>query len=671
VLKKYESKMQLVSVVRALQAIKEGEFLPVDMKDRCLATIGKMSYVNTDDSVPNIFKNTENFVRLYFKYQTNKNQPVFTNIKYAYNAMGKTSYIGDVDALRVNQMDNVVGGGEKPSYQRNGIVKLNDAPKEEKDKKIVAYAPLGSAFTDLGQLGPGNITITEYYSLIAAFAGRSMTKVVDTSSELIKEFIGFSKSWLEPFIEGTDVSDIIEVDPVDKFREINVGKKSVRAIQSKLDAYNKVVNECEEGKDVRENWFSCFVKLEDSTKVVGGTARVRPRLIMTMSDYFTVRICQVMDILKAWCHGPFSVYQVKGLTLFEFIEKIESATDGKHMVTDYSAFEASVFGAIKDIENYVITSLLNKSRLETVSKLWIDVNDFWEKKEHVNIKNRNRKLKNRAGVFSIDSRCSGDYHTSVGNGIVNACLNAFAYFKKVGSMEGFSCIVEGDDGIIDPEKTDTAIINNCGFSFSQDVMGFNCGDTDFLRCRWVQGRCLVNVGRALKNLFWVTSSTPISDERAKEILRAKALSLHSTCPNHPILSKAIERILRSTNQLSSKKLGKLNADMNRKFGVSKHLNMRIEELSYSDYSFVDDSLRALVSEGALGFPPIPIWLQYELEDRLINDEHFYVGNLLDEYDDIRNAKLCYQWKTAQPASRLSFEMIETMKILANPGDASI
>lgn len=657
----------LVSIVRGAQAIKEGEFLPQDSKSKCLATIGKMSYVNSDDSIPGLFKNTERFVMFYFEKQHLSSQIQFENVKYAMNAQGRTSYIGDQDIIRVNQMDNWAGGGgaAKPEYRYNGVVRLNDEPLEvEKEKKQIGIAPLGAVHTDFGTLGPGNITITEHYSLIAAFAGRSMTKIVDDSSKLMKEFISFSKKFLTEFIEQTDIDDIEEKDVVECFRDINRKKKTKAQIDAKVREYQDVVGENNEGKNCRGNEFSCFVKLEDSTKMVDGKARVRPRLIMTMSSWFTVRICQVMEILTAWCHGPFSKFQVKGMSVSEFCARVQEMTDGAHMVTDYSAFESSIFGAVKEVENYVVSRLLWRSRLDSVATEWLKVNGNWEKKKG-NIKERNRKLKSRAGTFSIDSRCSGDYHTSVGNGIVNVCLNAFAYFKKMGTVVGFDCIAEGDDGIIDPIKTDVSIVNALNFVFSCDVMGQNSGDTDFLQCRWMEGKCLLNIGRTIKSLFWVISSNMMSAERAKEILRCKALSVHATCPNHPILSAAIQRILFNTKPVRKKTMEQLNDNFQLKFGVSKFL----QEIIVDNVKFgpILDSDRALVAEGAIGFPPIPVWLQLEIEHRLLNDEIFYIGSLLDEYEDIKKAKRCSQWKRSSPILEKSAEMISVLKILANPG----
>jgi len=657
----------LVSIVRGSQAIKEGEFLPDDSKSKCLATIGKMSYVNSDDSIPGLFKNTERFVMFYFSKQHLSSQIQFENIKYAMNAQGRTSYVGDQDIIRINQLDNWAGGGRghKPSYSSNGVIKLKDEPLDaDNEKKQIGCAPLGAVHTDFGTLGPGNITITEHYSLIAAFAGRSMTKLVDDSSKLMREFISFSKAFLNEFIDQTYVDDIEEKNVVDCFREINKKKKTKAQIEAKVREYQDVVNENNKGRSCRGNEFSCFVKLEDSTKMVGGQARVRPRLIMTMSSWFTIRICQVMEVLNAWCHGPFSKFQVKGMSVSEFCARVEEMTNGAHMVTDYSAFESSIFGAVKEVENYVVSRLLWRSRLDSVATEWLKVNESWERKKGVE-RERNRKLKSRAGIFSIDSRCSGDYHTSVGNGIVNVCLNAFAYFKKMGTIVGFDCIAEGDDGIIDPVKTDVSVVNALNFVFSCDVMGSNCGDTDFLQCRWMEGRCLLNIGRTIKSLFWVISSNMMSAERAKEILRCKALSVHATCPNHPILSAAIQRILFKTKPVRKKTMGELNENFQLRFGVSKHL----QEIIVDNVKFgpILDSDRALVAEGAIGFPPIPIWLQLELEDRLLNDEIFYIGSLLDEYEDIKKAKKCSQWKRKSPILEKSAEMIGVLKVLANPG----
>lgn len=49
---------------------------------------------------------------------------------------------------------------------------------------------------------------------------------------------------------------------------------------------------------------------------------------------------------------------------------------------------------------------------------------------------------------------------------------------------------------------------------------------------------------------------------------------------------------------------------------------------------VDETMRARIEMGAVGFPPISACNQMALEHRFLHDDVMYVGRILDDYDDV-------------------------------------
>merc|ERR1719319_222873 len=104
----------------------------------------------------------------------------------------------------------------------------------------------------------------------------------------------------------------------------------------------------------------CFVKYESNIKRRGGKLKVRPRLIMTMSDLMQFELCYLSNISNVWYDGPIEQFQVKHMNPQSMIERIREAQDRTHCVTDYSAFESSITADIRFIENYVIVKLCER-----------------------------------------------------------------------------------------------------------------------------------------------------------------------------------------------------------------------------------------------------------------------------------------------------------------------
>jgi hypothetical protein len=638
----FEYSKYIVSVVRAVQAIKEIQLVPEADRVKVGLGILRLNIANTNDSISNIYADTNCYVNDWLKYSKISDSASFIVRTVAYNANGITSYVPNMNAIKTNQ-EGLFEGNHNAVF--NGIRFQGGFMKKLK-RNIVAYSPVKGVFTDLGQLGPGNVCVTDPYSLIAAFVGRSMSSPVVSSDEDVKlmgEFLDFGKSFLDRHIDSVDLDGISEEDPCKYFEELYYGKRSVAWIKNMVESYRLFE------KGLMNNDFnrcSCFVKLEDSTKVVDGEARVRPRLIMTMSNRLLIEMCQIMKLISRWNDGSFKEFQVKHMEVDDFIRKVEHMSERNHTVTDYSSFEGSIFGRMRELEHHVISRLCGRANMPNTLKVY----------EEVALKPR-RLYTNMGLVFRINSRCSGDFVTSFGNGIVNVCLMAFCAFKNGADMSRFTMIAEGDDGLSDPTYVNVPLLKQLGFKFSSELLGFLPGDVDFLRRRWMGGLCYLNVGRVLKNIFWVLTTENLSFRKQMAILRCKGLSLHYSSPGHPILYEIVNRIERLTRGFYSfKGIQKWVSNYNH-FGVDVD-----ENTSYPRSVGVNEQMRLAIAEGAMGFPPIPYVVQLELERRIRDDEYIYIGSLLDEYDDIMGAKLCEQWKSNEELE-FSSEMLQALDII--------
>lgn len=643
----------IVSVVRANQLYKELQcYAGTDLTISMLSVL-KSNYANTDEIIPNIYANTIEYVKwLVERSSKQRVNPVFYT--QAYNAQGHTSYVGNLNMVAINQFAVSVGRSIFSSMQgeflitskrfnrliHNNLGVINNgfkAFKEEnlkiKPRKIVSYCPLGSLITDQGQLGPGHLCVTEPYSLLAALAGRSMVKIpVD-----VQEFFKFSQKEVDRLLSMTEVPEWTNEDPVDNFIKNNKGKRSRKFIQSKVDQYNEFL----QGKSSKKYFQnSCFVKFEDSSKLVNGKTRVRPRLIMTMSDYFSMVLSPLVQVVHTWNESYISKYQVKNLTPEEFVEKVANFTEKEHIVTDYSAFESSVSYMFKLIEDYFAVQLLTKMRMFRTLEHFRKLNKF------------GRVLHSTIGKFVISSRCSGDYFTSTFNCLINYLINAFSCYKLLGKH--LDLIVEGDDGLTKPTQIDAKLINSMGFGFSSNVKGSKPGDVDFLRKRWLHDNSYISVGRALKNLFWVNSQQAVKPSRQRAILRAKALSYYFSSPGCPVITSAINYILKNTSGANYFVGLEKYMSYNDKFDVRKIGR------NYGTIP-INESMRGPISEGATGFPPIPVVIQLELEKRFEKGE-FYVGSLLSDYDDISVTAGNHTWYNDNLES-VSDELLDVIEIV--------
>jgi hypothetical protein len=606
--------------------------VPVDQVD--WAFLNRMKWSNTNCTEnQGIIANTKRYI-LYVYKTHNVNGGLVSRVLgnrglVAINTLSSKAYISP-EALNIIASNQNVGKVNGTGNYVKSMVPVQDPVKS----RPVATAVIGSPRTDGGHLGPGLLPVTDQIGILTAFAARSMT-YVEPEDNIIDEFVEFSKTFLQPFIDGTDCTELTDEDPIVYFRNHYRGKRSQSWIEGQINQFNFY----ESGlADISFDSHSCFVKLENSSKEVDGTYQLRPRLIMTMSPVMLFKCCRILAVVDRWNRGPFSRFQVKDMDPAEMIQKIMEFSDRAHTVTDYSSFESSITGRIRVIENFVIESLLAKAGMHETLR------DF-----------RNyvfgpRELRSHGLRLQIDSRCSGDPHTSCGNGIINVCIAAFCASKSNVDLNTEFIIAEGDDGITSTGLIDIDIVKRVGFKFSESVSGFYCGDTDFLRRRWINGKVYLNIGRAM-SVFWVKAKANLTKDKLLFLLRCMGCSLHHMSPGHPVLYAIVKRIGLETQKAKKFNNWFLHIDMYKwpDFDVDNY-PMDVE---------CDVTMRDEIALGAIGFPPLSVSTQIELENIFLTSPDMYIGDRLNHYDDV----LCYVQSLVDNESQTSIYSESVVRLL--------
>ena len=476
--------------------------------------------------------------------------------------------------------------------------------------------------------------MTDEKGRVAAFLGRGCSKKSDKDAEMMSLFLEESLEFLQFYIDGTEMNVPPEDFSVDglikQFIKTNRKKKSAKWIDSKCREYRRYMMGGMSASQVRKyKRHSCFVKFESNIKrikqiddmLAGGVSRqvkralvkARSRLIMTMSGLMQFRLCYLSNIAEAWYDGPIEVFQVKHMDPEKMISRIREKQDQAHCVTDYSAFESSIDADVRKLEMEVIRRLCYKAGYyETVRQM-----------DRMGL-DAGRTLHAGRFDFLLNTRCSGDYWTSLANGIVAICLMKFCHKRNMLDAQEFSMLAEGDDGLVPLNVPDEALLESLGFEFSSSTSGTRPGDTDFLRSLWDNKRWL-NVGRVLSKIFWVKKACHLRVSKQKFLLRTMALSLHHLSPGHPVLWAVVKYIEKETRGMSGFKSASVYLDTWKEWDLSG---------SFPDVT-CDEGMRSRVAEGADGFPPLPLTVQLQLEQKILAGDLDFQG-LLSDYSDFED-----------------------------------
>lgn len=624
----------LVSNVRAAQTMTEMQALAGSGRDPELAkpTISRLREVNTNIALPNVFYDTYRWCDIYARslhWSFDRYNPTAGLIQL--NAPNVEAIIPNFDIVQQNQL---LGMGRKRPYTH--ITSL-DITKKSKRNVPVAVAPIGVPITARGKLSAGLIGVTDAPGVLAALAGRALTKDFSKVDDaFFNDYASYTKKYFDRALDTIDVSNLdhkMLKSPIATYVYHNTGKKSATVIKDIITKYRRYRAGRMTSFERRQfEMRGAFVKLESNVKhvVVDGEDKIkgRPRNIFTMSPLMSVELSPLLSyfplVYKAFGYNDKHVK----IDPSEMIARVMEVTRNFHMVTDASSFEASLDMKFREIHDYIIISLCER------------IGDNQTLRNFLKFENQPAPEYQTHGLkFKLGTLGSGMYWTGFQNWIMMTSLNVYLCY-----LEGIrvDAVFEGDDGIIGLPLTRGKFdeisarweinMTRLGIKFSSNLSGTENGDVDFLRKRFVGGKMLLNIGRSM-NVFWVMRGANLASPKQLFLLRCKGLSLHHLSPGHPILWAIVLRI------------GYLTRSVNY-FRTAKHFldcwKIKEEDIhgKYPRELSCDESLRPLVADGALGFPPIPIHVQLILEERILDfTKDIYFGNLLNDYPEINDAVL--------------------------------
>lgn len=273
--------------------------------------------------------------------------------------------------------------------------------------------------------------------------------------------------------------------------------------------------------DARKAVVKNFLKIETSTNCTD------PRNISPRSDEF---LCIIGPFVSAIEHRLIDApFLVKGLSISDRDVKLGCVGRGLqhypyYIETDYSRFDMSIsLEYLEDVENVLLTSCFDDD----------DYNKCFE------LAMRTRGICDIGLTYEVlGTRCSGDAHTSIGNGLINY-FNTWLAFENL-PTGSWTSVHEGDDGLIglDSQVVDAAMYNLHLFpvlGFQLKVLRFRCFSQTTFCGRWLAADSagvvsMCDLPRTLSKFHTICSD---GDERS--LLLAKCLSYYHTDRATPIL----------------------------------------------------------------------------------------------------------------------------------------
>jgi len=366
-----------------------------------------------------------------------------------------------------------------------------------------------------------------------------------------------------------------------------------------------------------------IVKYEESSKGFGLT---KCRGITIMKGEAYVYLYRILQIQKKIYADPFlSRWMIKGKTPDELIEQLSTIIEWTHRSQDISGFEKGILHCLREpLENKLIYGAFR------LLGLYVEAEYFLE---FVGANNKRmpgaRKVSHEFFTVYLMIRCSGDFWTSLANGLVNISLILTGHRIKTRAVydsidywwvdaSRLHFVTEGDDALI-PLWMWHDIASKLGMSYSLVSVSHKPGGSDFLKVlhypiRNDQGAPfkLLNVLRALRSLSYVTM-TGGNPNKIKFLLRAKALSMHYLSPGHPILYALCQRIGYLT--AGAREYSGWESDVDVKWGVEKLSAESIRQRFPVSYPTVE--MRAAMQDSVcLESPSITVDEQLLLERML-------------------------------------------------------
>lgn len=486
--------------------------------------------------------------------------------------------------------------------QKRGDSTPGPPPKVDVKTEVpIARAPWGVGQTDAGPIGIGLFPTPCGATLAQAAAGRSMvTPVVDEDET--EQFLRFAADFLETVLGNFELKEALtgQVEQEDSFEAYRAGYAdkvsagTLAAHKILWDSYHDgTISRGDRRKFLRKTYF---VKTEHNAK----QGRGRPRMIAQMSLFEKISAYQIVGLYKIYNETVGRSYQVKGVSREEFAELVSAATSRRFTITDYSSYETSLSARLRAASEVVLAEGLCEAAGFTRTRGAL-----------ASIMGPKSLLHSSFVQFLLGSRCSGNFETSTGNGLINHLLICYCWsLHQIKNPElkdekvPFH-LCEGDDGVVSDDFMDPDVLLRLGFKYSTEVSGVNPGEADFLSVGYIDGQSYPDVFKTCNKLLWAVGCPEMRNSRHQFLTRAKAYSCWLSHGDHPIIGALVVKIGELTSRASSFK------------GSEKFLNRWGGETNaiadYPTKSSPTDARRSIVHHGVAGFPPIPVAIQKQCE----------------------------------------------------------
>lgn len=293
-----------------------------------------------------------------------------------------------------------------------------------------------------------------------------------------------------------------------------------------------------------------FNKLECCLKSIGPT--VKPRGIVTMPLRIYVEAIHTLAAQEIIYACPsVERWMIKHCDTSAVFEKVRQVYSQPHVSQDISGFENALVPEVRLIEQLVVPGVLKALGFPKEANVVRD------------IMGRCRKIKTPNAKYDVNVRCSGDFWTSLGNGLVNIALILTGdYVRKGrpaltrwwGQARNLTFVTEGDDALLPAALQNREVTQGLRMEFSLLTVADQPGGADFLKVAYypiydANGRFQGKLGNTLR---WARGLTFVFGENFREskrlfLLRAKAWSIHYLQPGHPMTSALVFLIGRLTS----------------------------------------------------------------------------------------------------------------------------
>jgi len=312
------------------------------------------------------------------------------------------------------------------------------------------------------------------------------------------------------------------------------------------EAYHQVVSQ--DGLTRKDAIVKCFLKMETSTKLTD------PRNISPRSDSFLSVIGpRISAIEKHLHHAPFLV---KGLDLQKRDEKMRGLLDfDTYVETDYSRFDMTIsYDWIQCVQDRLLLAFFPDDVMF---------------KQALELARHTKGVSGNGMKYSIlGTRCSGDAHTSIANGLINAFNTQILFRDLIVSphcveIEGvaeegvMASWHEGDDGVIAFTKSAAVHCNRLDSldSFGFVVKSFVTRDLNLVsfcgRFLSTDGTSLLSYCDPLRSLSKLHITLSLG--RLDRLLFAKMMSYAHTDGRTPVIGPVASTIAKAYEHLYGKR----------------------------------------------------------------------------------------------------------------------